>query len=168
MRHRTGVILADEGIDPFQTISISSNWDDTIAKGRARVVEQLSKIGGRQVSVIFLEEIANGPILLDKFRLSVANAGTGGLTAPQQRALENYGAYKIERLSGSHFYFIFINQQTYDRRALCGAFDLSWSQIIVIVFLNTLALLLLIWVASGSNTKMFELIRDPREVLWFH
>lgn len=152
---RRPVMVADEGINPYQAVPTAQDWEAVIEAGRERVVEQLERrvsVGGRQVSVVFLEQMADGPTMVDKFRLTALNSGTGGLLPEQHQALDRFGAYRVEKLSGGQFAFIFIKQSTYEKRTCCGAFDLTHVQIAGVLLLNVLGVALIAWAVGQNET----------------
>lgn len=141
VRQRTTVA---EGINPYQQVVPSARADALIETGRAAAIKRITNATsrvGREVTVTFIEEAAEGSAVLDKFRLS-CSAG-GGLQLAEQTALDRLRPHRVERLDGAHYLLVYIDQATYIRRGCFGTLDLSCAHVLLLLLLNCVATLLL-------------------------
>lgn len=145
MRHR---VPLTEGINPYQQVVPSARADALIDAGRAAAIKRITNAtsrAGREVTVTFIEEVAEGSAVLDKFRLSCS--ASGGLQLAEQTALDRLRPHRVERLDGAHYLLVYIDQATYIRRGCFGALDLSCAHVLLLLLLNCVAAALLFFAA---------------------
>lgn len=156
VRQRTS--LLPQGVNPYEPIVTSANRAEILHEGRAKVSKKIVKAtsrSGRESTVLFVDEVVEGRRVLDKFRLCciAGNDDVSGIEA----ALASVNPYRVQRMDGANYYMIYIEQRSYDTRACCGAFDLTWSHFFGLCALLSLGGVLVLFATKGEITTKLVL-----------
>ncbi len=113
-------------INPYDRPPISSQYASMIRDQRAALIKRLEKKLGSEVSVRLAEEMTQGDVILDKYRITCMVSG--GFRASQMAVIEEECDYVI-RINGSNaVVFGMVDQQRFDVRPLRG-YDLTCKQL---------------------------------------
>lgn len=163
IRHRVSAVeaavtttLADEGFDAYDRVAVSAQHEEMIHESRAEMEQTLEdklEAGGSKVTVKFVEEMAEGRKVYDKFRvMSTAAAGLRESQIEQLRRLSD----RIVPMAGSNaVLFALVDHERYEKRPL-RCCDLTWSQLASLVVVVCLACLCAIPLILYDELAVFK------------
>lgn len=108
-----------DGINLYAPAPISGQFDDMVKVGREaarKFFENPLSVANCKHDAVFMEIVAEGDVLLDKFRI-VSQAPTG-FSESEEAALIRYANRTLERGSHARIVFIYVAHSRYDKRVL--------------------------------------------------
>jgi hypothetical protein len=142
-------LVSPQGVNPYRPIVSSVHNADILHAGRTRVskkIVQATSRSGRESIILFVDEVVEGRRVLDKFRLCIMISDSA---IDIESWLAGIKLHRIEWL-GANYYMIYIDQRSYDTRACCGVFDLSWLHLVALFALMLFAGILLLFAAKAD------------------
>lgn len=133
----------NDGVNLYAAPPVSSEYDTMLKEGREQatlVLENPTRAANRRHGVVFMETVAEGETMLDKFRVQCESPS--GFTSDEEAALAKYAGRAFERGSNARIVFIFVSHEHYDKRLF--GFEMSrssWISALLIVLLVALLLL---------------------------